>query len=750
MLKDIPKLLITHSMFIVAGVVLLTVFFFASSLNLHIGEAGLPYDTLDKSSLKSYMQFRKNFGDDPLLFAVRLNEPAFSPEAKQALVKMHKTLEAHGNIDQVIDITSFDSERLHAFFGIQRFWSRQALTRLRTVLPGLNNYVSNDFKVVAFSVRFPKTDVTGLVLSKQINDIKSLISKGFPGRPECHAIGYPVMKAAFERYNLENTATYIALGLFVGTLVALYIFKSLIVTAIVVLSCIVSIIWTIGLMALSGMALSIATGLSLCLILVVTTTTVMHIVSKYYELIPKMDTSIQALEKTLDIVFRPCLMCALTTSVGFASLLISPVPMIQEAGVMISIGVLNAFFVALMVTVFILTRMNPPMSAVLERIQNDRVSLFTGSELMYGIRKPATTLWLSLILVLVLLYGAFKIQKSTDPAFPVLSDTPEAKSMAFFRNHFLTGYPLSLIVEPAGSKLTSSSFWKQLGIFEQTLESSDIILSQDSISPLIGDLVRLSPMGWQSCGLVVQALLDTPETEDLVSHFIAKNRERVRIIVHLSSQDSRDLDRVIEFVGSKAKAALDGVAAVTFNGRTVLSSNQMSRLVDMQLRSLVLALALITLLMMIQLRSLTLGFISLIPNALPLLSMLGLMGILNIHLDPLMIFAAIVSFGLSVDDSIHFLTQLKREFVRDKGNPFLLQNLEASYRVTSRALLSTTTVLCLSSLSYLLSSFEHVFSLGVLIASASAAALFGDLVLLPAVILKMKPIQNVLLKHKGI
>ena len=170
----------------------------------------------------------------------------------------------------------------------------------------------------------------------------------------------------------------------------------------------------------------------------------------------------------------------------------------------------------------------------------------------------------------------------------------------------------------------------------------------------------------------------------------------------------------------------------------------------MQLRSLVLALALITLLMMIQLRSLTLGFISLIPNALPLLSMLGLMGILNIHLDPLMIFAAIVSFGLSVDDSIHFLTQLKREFVRDKGNPFLLQNLEASYRVTSRALLSTTTVLCLSSLSYLLSSFEHVFSLGVLIASASAAALFGDLVLLPAVILKMKPIQNVLLKHKGI
>ncbi len=179
-------------------------------------------------------------------------------------------------------------------------------------------------------------------------------------------------------------------------------------------------------------------------------------------------------------------------------------------------------------------------------------------------------------------------------------------------------------------------------------------------------------------------------------------------------------------------------------GRMLLLNEQTVGLVASQLKSLSLALAVITLLMVIQLRSLSLGLMSLIPNLFPLVSIFGLMGLFNIPLDSLTIFAAVISFGLSVDDSIHFLTHLKREIQNSNGKVDLLNCLKNAYATTSRALISTTAVLFLSSLALLFSPFRHVSSLGFLIASASLIALLGDLVVMPAVALKVKPLNRYL------
>ncbi len=146
------------------------------------------------------------------------------------------------------------------------------------------------------------------------------------------------------------------------------------------------------------------------------------------------------------------------------------------------------------------------------------------------------------------------------------------------------------------------------------------------------------------------------------------------------------------------------------------------------------------------------GMLSLIPNLFPLVTIFGIMGWFHIPLDPLTIFAAVLSFGFSVDDSIHYLTQLKRETTRLTGGGNLESCLISAYHRTSRALVSTTAVLFLSSLGLLFSSFQHVFFLGVLIACASIAALMGDLIFMPGLILSFKPLNRVLslkMNHKN-
>jgi hypothetical protein len=162
------------------------------------------------------------------------------------------------------------------------------------------------------------------------------------------------------------------------------------------------------------------------------------------------------------------------------------------------------------------------------------------------------------------------------------------------------------------------------------------------------------------------------------------------------------------------------------------------------MKTLFLALFIITLLMMVQLKSFVLGIMSLIPNLFPLITIFGIMGWFHIPLDPLTIFAAVISFGLSVDDSIHYLTRLKKEMTGSMDRRNIKDCLIKAYKRTSRALVATTAVLFLSSMGLLFSSFSHVFSLGVLISSASIIALIGDLVFMPAAVLVFKPLEKLL------
>ena len=173
---------------------------------------------------------------------------------------------------------------------------------------------------------------------------------------------------------------------------------------------------------------------------------------------------------------------------------------------------------------------------------------------------------------------------------------------------------------------------------------------------------------------------------------------------------------------------------------------RVSQLAVAQAISLVLALTLITSLMALQFRSLTLGLLSLIPNFLPIAVIFGVMGWFGIALDTMTIFAATVSIGLSVDDTIHYVTQLKREMGSGSTFPGVRECLSRTHDITSRALISTSTVLVFGFLSLLLSPFRPVAWLGVLLSCGVTAALVGDLVFMPSVILSFSPVRKMLRK----
>ncbi|MEJ2716912.1 MAG: efflux RND transporter permease subunit, partial [Deltaproteobacteria bacterium] len=216
---------------------------------------------------------------------------------------------------------------------------------------------------------------------------------------------------------------------------------------------------------------------------------------------------------------------------------------------------------------------------------------------------------------------------------------------------------------------------------------------------------------------------------------LSADRSKLQVSVFINPPRGETLDEVVDRIKRVAESHWHGKGSVVITGYMALVMAQTYGLLKAQVISLVAALFLIMMLLAIQFRSITLALLSLIPNLLPLAVIFGIMGWFGIYLDSLTIIVAAISFGLSVDDTIHYVTQLKRQMHMGTRLHSIRESLLSAYHVTGRALISTSAVLCLGFLAFLWSPYVPGISFGILAASAVAAALVGDLIFMPALIL---------------
>ena len=155
-----------------------------------------------------------------------------------------------------------------------------------------------------------------------------------------------------------------------------------------------------------------------------------------------------------------------------------------------------------------------------------------------------------------------------------------------------------------------------------------------------------------------------------------------------------------------------------------------------QIRSLGIAIIVITLLMIIVFASLKTGLIGMIPNAVPALFAGGLMGFLGTPLDMMTMIIGPMIIGLAVDDTIHFINHCKLEFFR-RGN--YRAAIRETFRTVGKALFMTTLILGLGFTAYLTSMDKMYLNIGLYTIVAIMAALLTDYLVTPVLIVWTKP-----------
>jgi predicted RND superfamily exporter protein len=237
----------------------------------------------------------------------------------------------------------------------------------------------------------------------------------------------------------------------------------------------------------------------------------------------------------------------------------------------------------------------------------------------------------------------------------------------------------------------------------------------------------------------------TSEGKLLIRKHLDNDFSRLNITVRINNDPSVPVMQTVNRIESIAKSVMGENTPITVTGELVIVGAQGEDLISSEIKSMFVAIFIITILMMIQMGTPLFGIISLIPNIPPVAAVFGIMGYFGIPLDGVTVFAATVAVGLAVDNTIQFVAQLKREI---KLNPGLdvEECLFKAYSLAAKPMASWSIVTLLGFLAMLATPFQAAVSFGILVASAIAMGIFGDLIFMQSMILTFPGIRRIILR----
>lgn len=713
---------------------------------LEINNAPRVYLPPDAPAVLVDDKLRKEFPSDQGFVLLFEGENIFSDSFLLALSELTEELESIPDIEKVVSVTSQEH-----ISGTDDGFSVEPLIDISK----LNNQSPSERKARIMSDRFAnRATIAGDSTALAIIVFPKPIDESF-GRM---ALQDQVLKAVSDlglRQNLtavagqittdvEQTRTLLKENLefipaitSVGLLLIWLLFRSIIQVAIsaLVLGCVVSS--TVALFVVFNQPFNMISSILPPMLSALTIAALVHFYNALLYASKRGHSGRVRVDMALAEIKRPALFTALTTMAGFSSLGLTSIPPIRVFGLVTAAGVGLVYFVVYHLLPYIFYQLDGA-SRTREKKRRNKLDALVSAMSNFGTRHPLATISFTLITLGICLPSVNHIKVETN-------------LLEFFSKEHET----RLATEYIQRKLVGTS---SLDIVFSSAEPGDIILpaNLDMISEFqiwaenqpevdkslsLADYVKEMHWGFNSedaqfrkipenADLISQYLFiyDGDDIYDLVDESFHLTYVRLNINVHGANELSQLMERIRFYLANQAVENLDWDIA----GISRMFADEEDLLIAGQLKSLVGALALIFLLMLVLWRSWRQAFICMIPNLAPILLIFIIMGALDIRLNFATALIASVAVGIAVDDTIHIFHGFIRRV--DQGSSPVAA-LVRTYRQAGRAVTATTIILCTQFFILIMAEFVPIQNFGVLTCIGLLAALFFDLVLLPAILI---------------
>ncbi|NNJ89866.1 MAG: MMPL family transporter, partial [Eudoraea sp.] len=564
---------------------------------------------------------------------------------------------------------------------------------------------------------------------------------------DVHISGMPYIRTMNAQNIIDEIGMFISAALIVTSLIFFFFFRSFRATLISMCVVIIGVMWAFGVLGLLRYEITVLTALIPPLIIVIGIPNCIFLINKYQQEVKKHGNQALSLQRVISKIGNATLMTNITTASGFATFIITDSKLLTEFGIVASINIIGIFILSLLIIPIVYSFMALPKTKHLKHLNKRWIDAFVNW--MEGIvrDKRISVYVVSVILLVLSIIGIYQINISGSPIEDMPKKAEFFKDIRFFEQEFDGIMPIEIVIdtERKNGVLRPVNLRKMAQLSELIQEIPEL-----SRPTSIVELVKYSKQAFyngipkyyqlptsQENTFIMDVARKSQGNSDLLKNFVDSTGQVARITTFIRDVKTERMEEIESelrvnltkiFPADRYKISLTGKALLFLKGTKYLVKNL--------ILSLSLAIGLIALFMAYLFRSFRMIVISLIPNLLPLLVTAGVMGFVGVPIKPSTILVFSIAFGISVDDTIHFLAKYRQELSANRWR--IQKSVYAALRETGVSMFYTSIVLFFGFSVFVLSSFGGTVALGALVSATLLFAMLANLILLPSLLLSLE------------
>lgn len=709
-----------------------------------------------------YEQAVREFGGDEIyVIAVEFDRDLFTHDNLLLLQRMHREiarLEGVRRVQSLTHATTFRYEADEDWLDVGPLMddvpeTPPALAELRDRAMGdpllQRNLISPDGHAAGIAVRFREMSDREFIASQIDERIDALLASFATPGVRFHVAGRPHVKAAVYRGMVRDLSVLIPLA--IGVLAVLLAFATGTRRGVVLplTNVLLATLWTFGAIAASGRPLTILSTMLAPLLIAVGSVYGVHLLARFDEERRGEGDAQELAARTLQHVWLPMFVSGATTQIGFLALLAGDVPAVVELGAFATLGVgcitlLSATGMTAALALLPARREVSALPAWLAR-WSERFSLELGDALAalaaVSVRQSGRILVGAVVLGAFAAYAIPRIVVDTDYLSFFHEDSPIRQDFESVDRLLAGAIPIYVVLRGEGE----GAFREPAALHAlERLQTRIDAIPDVSRTASLADTLRVMNRAIEkddpaeeripeSRAAVMEMLQLAPKDE--MARFTDPTQSAVNLVIRTGVVGSAAVRHLVAHVRAALDEELPAGITGEITGNVILLARSADGIAGSQLQSIVLAAGSILVLVAASLGSLRLGVLAMIPNLLPVLLFFGLLGLGAAPLSLPTSLIASTALGISTDDTVHYLVRYRKE--RAAGLSAEAAALVASRRV-GEPMVVTATMLAIGFLVIALSEFATLREFGALSAATMAICLSGDVLLLPALVTRLK------------
>ncbi|MDC0916384.1 efflux RND transporter permease subunit [Flavobacteriaceae bacterium] len=759
----VARLILRNRFLILLGILLLTGYWSTQWKNMQFTftEANLLPDNHPENIL--YQSFIQTFGEEGNVIVIAVQDSSFyTPSQRLAWKALNEKIEGYQEINFVLsteNIQELVKDNTNKSFVLKEVseklppegkFPEKFKEKLYLELPFFENLLFEKNSNTIRSIIYMDPEIVNTAQRKDfIFDVFIPLIKNYEETydSDIRVSGMPYIRTLNAQNIVDEIGLFVLGAALITTLIFFLFFRSFRATFISLIVVAIGVMWAFGILGWLGYEITVLTALIPPLIIVIGVPNCIFLINKYQQEIAKHRNQAKSLQRVIAKIGNATLMTNLTTASGFATFILTNSKILKEFGVVASINIIAIFLLSLLIIPITYSFMERPNKKHLRHLKNKTVDFFV-TWMEKTVRKKRVNVYLISLLGLIIgITGIYQIKISGSLIEDMPKSAPFFKDILFFDATFNGIVPLEIWIDSKREEgIVRPATLRRMNQLQETIDEIPELAPSLSVVNAVkyakqayynGNPNYFALPTSQENSFIYPFLNSSNSNSQLLNGYVDSTGQFGRITTYMKDIKTSRMEEIeADLKESIAKIFPKDRYGVNITGKSLLFLKGTKYLINNLILSLSLAILLIALFMAFLFRSFKMILISLIPNLLPLIITAGVMGFTGIPLKPSTILVFSIAFGISVDDTIHFLAKYRQELIANGWK--INKAVFAALRETGISMFYTSVVLFFGFSIFMSSNFGGTQALGGLVAVTLMMAMLANLVLLPSLLISLE------------